>query len=293
MAEADDNTGISPEVEVQARELGWAPQDEFKGDPEKWVDAKTYVDRGEHVLPIVKATNRRLRDDLTRQSTELAKVQTALRESQETINALQEFHQEDVKHKVENARKNLLEQIKQAKKDENIDLEVDLTDELSRLNAASSAAGEEATPKKGNGEATPAAPAAIDHTKDPVFIAWQEDNPWFGDDQARTSIAQGVAARLRRSDPELNVKGRAFLDKVTEGVNKEITRLTGRPAPSKVESGRSSASTSSNSKSYADLPPEAKDACDKYARDARIVGPNKIYKDEAAWRKYYTETYFS
>ncbi len=30
---------------VQARAMGWAPKEDWRGDPEKWVDAKTFVER--------------------------------------------------------------------------------------------------------------------------------------------------------------------------------------------------------------------------------------------------------
>lgn len=31
--------------ETKAREMGWTPKEEFKGDPDKWVDAKDWVER--------------------------------------------------------------------------------------------------------------------------------------------------------------------------------------------------------------------------------------------------------
>ena len=33
--------------EGQAREMGWRPKDEWEGEPEKWRDAKEFVERGE------------------------------------------------------------------------------------------------------------------------------------------------------------------------------------------------------------------------------------------------------
>src|SRR3990167_3752736 len=102
---------ISPEVETQARDMGWRPKEEFKGSEDKWVDAKTFIDRGEHVLPIVKATANRLREDLVATNTRLGEVTEALQASQETIKALQKYHSDDVKQKVERARKELKVQL--------------------------------------------------------------------------------------------------------------------------------------------------------------------------------------
>ena len=44
-------------------------------------------------------------------------------------------------------------------------------------------------------------------------------------------------------------------------------------------------------KSYADLPPEAKAACEDQAR--KLVGDGRAFKDTASWRKYYAEVFFS
>lgn len=38
----------------EARQHGWTPQDDFKGDPTKWVDAKTFIERADVVLPLIK-----------------------------------------------------------------------------------------------------------------------------------------------------------------------------------------------------------------------------------------------
>lgn len=285
--ETIESTTVSPEVEGQARELGWAPKDDFKGDPEKWVDAKTYLDRGEQVLPLVKATNRRLREDLTRTTGKVGDLETALKQSQETIAALQEFHETEIADRVKRARADLLTQLKEAKRDENVDREVELTDELSRLNAASI----DPPKKRTNGSNEAETPRVVDYTKDPDFISWQEDNAWFGADVAKTQISQGVAQQLRIAGDK--TIGKVFLDKVSAGTQKEIARLTGRPAPSKVEESRGgSDSSTSGEKSYSDLPAEAKEACDKFARDARLVGTGKLHKDAASFRKHYVAQYY-
>jgi hypothetical protein len=54
----------------EARELGWLPKEEFKGDPSRWTDAETFVKKGDEVMPLIKAQNKRLKreiDDLKKQ----------------------------------------------------------------------------------------------------------------------------------------------------------------------------------------------------------------------------------
>ena len=59
----EEHSPIS-ETEISARAMGWRPQDEFGGDPERWVDADTFVARGEQVMPLLKAQNKKLRQEM-------------------------------------------------------------------------------------------------------------------------------------------------------------------------------------------------------------------------------------
>jgi len=53
--EAGEGAGVTErDFEKEAREHGWTPQEDFKGDPSKWVDAKTFVERADVVLPLLK-----------------------------------------------------------------------------------------------------------------------------------------------------------------------------------------------------------------------------------------------
>lgn len=58
--------------DAEAREMGWVPKDEFKGDPEKWRPADEFVRRGEEILPIVRQQNRKLQDQLEAQKKDFA-----------------------------------------------------------------------------------------------------------------------------------------------------------------------------------------------------------------------------
>ena len=51
-----------PTLEDRAAQMGWVPVDKFRGDPAHWVDAETFVKKGEEVMPILRANNRRLEE---------------------------------------------------------------------------------------------------------------------------------------------------------------------------------------------------------------------------------------
>jgi hypothetical protein len=58
------------DFDAEARELGWLPKEEFKGDPSRWTDAETFVRKGDEVMPLIKAQNKRLKrevEDLKKQ----------------------------------------------------------------------------------------------------------------------------------------------------------------------------------------------------------------------------------
>lgn len=267
----------APNVEERAREMGWAPKDEFKGGADKWVDAETFVKRGDEVLPILRKTNEGLRSELTSVRGEVNGLRTALAESQEAINSFKEFHQEEVKERVKAARDKLKGELVAAKQAGDHAAEVELTDELGRLNAA------EAAPKPQVEKKT----ATTGGNFDPVFQAWANENQWYGQDPIRTSLMQGVAIDLRTKGD--TTTGRAFIDKCVSEVDK---KLSPRPRDSKVASGGGGGGgteASGGAGGFSDLPKEAQDTCRRQA--ARMVGPNKAFKDERSWQDYYTKQF--
>ena len=82
----------SLDYEAKASELGWVPKDKFRGDPAKHVDAKTYWEKGELVLPIVKQQ----REEAKKEAAELRKQ---LAEVKSTMGDFQKFTEEAAERK--------------------------------------------------------------------------------------------------------------------------------------------------------------------------------------------------
>lgn len=275
-------------MEQQAREIGWRPKEEYKGNPDKWVDAQTYLDNGERVLPILRNQNQKLHSELTDVRGKVGVLQTALAESQDTIKAMGDFQAEIVKDRVQAARDKLRAELVAAKKGGDVDAEVQLTDELTRLNAAEAAApasGEKKQPVADRQQ------QQVDWTKDPQFLEWRAENPWFNDevDPVKTAAALGVSRKLRKEGVTLT--GRAFLDRVAEETQKAFGGNGSRPRGDKVEGARGGVGGGGGGKGYADLPPDARAMCDKKA--AQFVGENRLHKTNDEWRKYYAQVYFA
>jgi len=47
-------------VEDRAKRMGWVPEENFKGDKERWIDADKFVERGENELPIMRERMRKM-----------------------------------------------------------------------------------------------------------------------------------------------------------------------------------------------------------------------------------------
>ena len=77
-------------IEERASAMGWSPQENFKGDPERWVDAETYVKRGEEFIPFLQADKRKLTQDVEALRGKLTQMEQTLKASSETIEALRE-----------------------------------------------------------------------------------------------------------------------------------------------------------------------------------------------------------
>lgn len=270
-----------PEVQTQAQRLGWIPPERYKGDPERFVDAEEFLRRGEEVLPIIKKQKAQLESDVGRLSGEVSHLKEIITKNQEAMAALEEYHTSETKRKVAQVRKELKSEIMRASEAGDHAALAEATDQLSQLN------------EKVEDTETPAlrkpAAAPPPQSLDPDFVAWAEDTGWYGTDRRRTALANAVALELREGGEKS--KGRDFLDLVAAEVEKELpVRRRTPPNPEKVSGGRPGNGSGGGRKAYADLPPEAKSACDSFAD--QLVGEGRRYKTLAEWRSKYTKDYF-
>lgn len=262
-------TESSKAVLAEARQLGWVPLEEFRGDQSRWVDAEAFVQRGHEIMPLLKANNNRLLEELTT-------VRGQLKQATEAIEQLQMASAEITKERVAAVRKELVTSIRTAREEGNIEDEDRLTEKLAELKAAERA---EPAPKKIE------APVV-----DPAFTTWamQPENAWFGKDRRRTSLAMAIAEELRADPANNRLVGVPFYEKVAA----EVEATVSPPRPDRVEGSRGGAGGSGSGaggKGYAALPADARAACDKQGK--QFIG-KPGFKDAAAWNAYYAKIYF-
>lgn len=282
----DEDSGA--EFETSAREMGWVPKEEWKDDQNRWVDAKTFVERGEQILPILQANNRRLKKDLLTRDRELDSLKQSLEAAQKSIRALQKQYTETTQREVEKAKAELREQLINAREAGDTRAEFAIQDKLQDLTAAQTQAKEDHE----DGQ------AGTQGTKQPEFhpdfVAWQKENSWFGDtsnpeNKKRTKAIIRIGEDLREDGD--TTTGIAFMNKCLAELEKQEGKATQSQQTrtnSKVESGTPGA-RSGGGRDFDKLPKEAKDIC--HADSERFVGPGKMFKTEKEWEDHYAKLY--
>jgi hypothetical protein len=268
------------EAETRALQMGWQPKEKFRGDPEKWVPAETFVERGETFVPYLKANNRKLEAKLSEQA-------EILRQTQEQIAALREYNTEYNKEKVTQQRKDLVAGIKKARDEGDVETEESLRERLADTKAAL-AESDKAKPEvvKPNLPVTAEVRAA--------FETFQANHIWYDEDHMMKSAFIGMM-QTKMLDPafaKLSIEDR-FETVAQEVEGRFGLSPRGGASKSKYEGGSGGGgpdSRTSKEKGFAELPQESKDACERYG--AKLVGKGKTFKTQEEWQAKFAQDYW-
>jgi hypothetical protein len=276
MTDEVDNAAI----EAEAKSMGWAPLDKFRGSPDKWVDAAEFVERGQHLMPILRENNQRLQRDLLTRDAKIDTLTQRLDGATVALEKLEKHYTEANKRAVETAKNQLKAELKQAREDDDVDAEQAILGQLDNIRDAERQAAAQPPEKKD----PPGAPEKSDLS--PEFIQWQAENSWFGADKKKTKEVSRIAEDLR--DEGTDLAGRAFMDECVRIYEEKNSPPENQQPQSKVE-GAAPRRPGSATKGFASLPQDAKQACWADADD--LVGPNKRYKTLAEWETRYAQLY--
>ena len=234
------------EAETRARRLGWVPKEEFKGDPGKHRSAEEFLERGETMMPLLKRDNDRLHE-------KFGVVERELKETRETLKQFSEFATKAEERAYKKAKAEL-----EAK----LDSAIDTADTAGARQIRREI--EQLEPPPVPKPVVPEVPAV-----DPVIDGWRRENEWFDKSPSLRAYSIEVFGDLERAYPgksksELLAETKQktmerFPDKF--GINTRRDEAGAVAAPGGVAQPRKKAG-----KTYDDLPPEAKKACDKFVR---------------------------
>lgn len=262
---------------TEASKMGWHPKEKWTGDPEKWVDAKEFVERGEKVLPIVLAQKRELEQKYARLEAETAQMRKDVAEFKTFTERASAREKAELKAQLDAA----LAARKQAITDGDGDAFTQADEQVQRIkDAAKEAEGKPAGGTEGNAH--------------PDYAAWVAENQWYVTDTEMQIEANGLAISIAGNK---RLQGRPLYDEVTKRIKKlypekfndTINASRGNVAESHSDGGSSGGNggvRNGKSKTYENLPEDAKRACDKFIKQGFIQG-----KDLAEKRAKYCAEY--
>ncbi len=270
-------------VEQEARQLGWVPQEEFRGNPDRWIDAESYLERGKTIMPILKENNRHMQAEIMELKGMVEQLTEHSKRSDEALATFKEFHVQNLKERLADTKASLLQQIRQAKEEGNLDQEVTLTDQLTEVNQQikETAVATKESPKE-----------KTDPPKtgtDPDSQAWLRANMWYLTDHRKHGLADGIASEIRNEDPEgKKFIGKTFYDELDRRMEEALAEAS---PTSKVGGSRKSGESSSGGSpgSFSSLPAEAQKSCIDQAR--KMVGEGKPFKTLDEWKSYFADLY--
>lgn len=253
------------EVEEKASKMGWVPQEEWKGDPDKWRPADEFVERGENIVPIMRERIDKLEKEL--------EVITKLNKSE--LKKVKELAYDQAKKEYEKEIAKLNEEKFQAIQEADIEKYQQVEGKITKLQK-------------------PEEPKEEAPQVNPVFEDWRSKNPWYapdianvGDaDETLTLFANAVAAKIQAEKPGLAPD--KFFAEVEKRVKAEFPHKFENPKrkePGMAESGHQA--TPKGKKSFADLPDDAKKAYNRIAERMKRQG-REYSKDEYA-KVYFEE----
>jgi hypothetical protein len=229
------------DYETEAKAEGWVPQPEFKGPPERWVDAETFVKRGEEILPIVNAKNRKLSEEVQ----ELRKTVDDLKLGNSQF---REFHEQAIARERQQ-RDAAIKELEAAREKAVTDGNGAAFSEADRRLKALQA------------QPPPSKPQLSDAQR-----AWLAENRWYETDPVLRAVADGLSDALARERQDLLGK-RDFLDELTKRVKAEMPHKFENPNRTRsVVEDTQQKGGNGKAKTYENLPADAKAACDRFTR---------------------------
>jgi len=273
VVETQQEAPEGPQYESEARAQGWVAQDEFRGSESDWVDAETFVRRGKEIMPILRKNNEKLLK-------ELGEAKKIAEEAREAAKEFREYQKEQFERKTKDLESQL-EQLKQAKREAitqgDGDRAIAIDDAMDDLKEQRIEAKQDLKAAEEKAKEVPQV------TADPSLNEWMERNDWFGKDTRLTGVANGLGVELRRENP--NLQGKSFLDKLDEELAAMLPEKFGKKrVQNPMEgspNGTARPSSGSGKKSYNNLPPEAKAACDKFVKQGLMT--KEAYVAEYDW----------
>jgi len=222
---------VERDYEAEASKEGWAPQDQWKGDPERWKTAEQFVKDGEKIVPILKS--------------KVDRLESRVNEVLASNKKFNEFTQRSI--------------AKEKKEKES------LIRELEAAKAQAITDGDGVAAVKADNDIQELRTEVQPDRPDPLVEEWLGENQWYKTNDKLAIFADGIAERIVNE----GYTGKAYFNELTRRVkeahpNEFENKNRSKPQP--VETSGEKA-VDSNERTFDKLPPDAKKAYKEFKRD--------------------------
>lgn len=226
-------------VEEAARAGGWLPKDEYQGPPDKWLDAPHFVLKAAEILP-----------NVTR---DLREARNEIREVKKTLKEFGEYHSQTAQREYQRALTEIEGRLSVATATNDAQGVRDAAEDLADLKAQAKRAPTETS------------------AADPLFVAWQEANAWYGTDEDLTRATNRIAqqafddgytrkAQLVEVDRRLREEFPAKFAKAENPNRRNAAAVEGGTTPVRR-----------TGKSRSDLPANARETMDRWIKQGLVT----------------------
>jgi hypothetical protein len=219
--------------------MGWVPKEDFRGDEERWVEAETFLERGENIMPILK-------ERLSKFEKENKETAAKLEKATKDLETFVAHHKQTYKRAYDNAFRDLKDKQREAVTAGDTDAYDKLQQEYEDLQKEVDDLREQQAP--------------TESPESPVFREWLAENPWYQTDTDIRYYVDALGANLQANQvyqtdqefyAELTRKAKeAFPHKFAPKQQAAVAAVEG--------DGGADADLTATGKKWGDVPPEAK-----------------------------------
>lgn len=291
--ERGEGGGGGRDYAAEASAMGWVPKERWTGDPNKWTDAQTFVERGEKVLPIVLQENKALKEKVSKLEKSTSEMQSDFQAYRTQLEKAAEREKKEIEARYQKALEAKAAAIDSGDGAGAVKADEDIKE--AEREAAELKRQEEQRKKQ----------TTQQQEVHPDFAAWAEKNPWFDEAEHPEYFdeANEVAGTIIKKAVRAGKKAPAGLPLFT-AVEKEMKKrypdldaggdlkARGGDVESDSSPSRDTQTTGTRkgkAKKYENLPPEAQAACDRCIKLGMIT--DRQGKTQAEKRQAYCDTY--
>lgn len=251
------------EAEAKARRMGWAPKDEWRGDETRWKTAEEFLAFMDEAPGVQ-------RERLEKANQKIAEFEGTAEDLKRQLAIVTKRLKDQDKRGYDRAIADIKKQKRVAAENGDMEAFEAYEAEEDKLREEASSVNEEPEKPVNEGPKEP-----------PEVKEWKGKNKWFDADMEMTRAAEGFSKTFNELNPTAGIN--AMLDYVEQKIRAaypdKFENPNRREAPRTNSPGISG--KGKGKKSFADLPPDAKKACNEFIADG-------IYKT----RDEYVADYF-